>query len=212
VWAIERRQSTDGSTQPATATLADLDGQVLGSVELPGEAWALGAIDDRVVLSGPGGVYVVDAAGDVSRISTGDALGVVGDRIFASNCDEELRCRTEVLDTDGELLEQLPAQLGNVGWAAAAPDGRLAYTEYLGHLGLPNRVSIDGEMVFEEQSSDIAGSGPGALAWSPDGRWLAFSAMDGVHFLDTLGGTGERVIDVGFVEAAGNLLFVAPDG
>lgn len=65
--------------------------------------------------------------------------------------------------------------------------------------------------VFEEVGS-IGFGGTGVLAWSPDGRWLAIAAPDGLRVVDTLGGTGTRVVDTGLVEQISSVYFVSPRG
>jgi hypothetical protein len=210
VWAVER---ADDRAVPLTSTLVDLDGNAMGRFEVPGEVWPVGATDHGLVVAGPGGLYLLDAGGDAERISTGAPLGVLGDRIYASNCDEELRCHLEVLDGAGRFVEERPSQgANNVGWATAAPDGRVALIEYNAHLGEPNLVTIDGVTVYEDHFEITGFGGMGGIAWSPDGRWLAIAVADGVHFIDTVGGVGERVVDVGLLGQPGFVLFVSPAG
>ena len=52
--------------------------------------------------------------------------------------------------------------------------------------------------------------GPSTLSWSPDGRWLAVPDVDGVHLIDTLGGTEPVVVQVGPGAQTGYVLLFAP--
>jgi hypothetical protein len=211
VWVMDRPENMTVSGPAWSLSLVDLDGGSPGRFELPAEAWPVGATDHGLVVSGPGGVYLVDARGDAERVSTGDPFGVVGDQIHVINCDEELRCHIEVFDGRGRLIDERPSPVGPVGWGTAAPDGRIAQVVLRGEFGERSEVTIDGVTVYEE-SGALAGGGPGGLAWSPDGRWLAIADLDGIHVLDTLGDSGGRVIDPGRVIEAGSLFFAQPAG
>jgi hypothetical protein len=211
VWAVRRSDRSSETRPDPEAVLVDLDGRVVGRFRIPPEVWPVGATDHGLVVDGASGVYLLDATGDVERISTGDVIGVVGDRVYATSCDEELRCQTEVLDGRGRLVESIPPPTDNIGWATAAHDGRLAYVVYDDEFGVQLRVEIDGATVFEGIDG-VLGGGPGVLAWSPDGRWLAIASFDGVHFLDTLGDAGELVVDPGVVDQTGAMFFLAPGG
>lgn len=210
VWVVPRSRDPMAPRLAAEGVLVDLAGEVLVRFPLASELWAVGATDHGLVVDGPGGLYLVDAGGEVEQFASGDAGGLAGDRIYASNCDEDLRCFVEVFDGGGRRVGELPSLPTNVGWTATAPDGRLAYVEYGADDGLPNRVIVDGEMVYEDDGLLPWGGGLGGIAWSPDGRWLAIAALDGVHVLDTLGGTGEHLVDVGVLDQTASLLFVAP--
>ena len=169
VWAVERAGGQ--AVTALTSTLVDLDGDALGRFEVPGEFWPVGATDHGLVVAGPGGLYLIDAGGDAERVSTGSLVGVLGDRIYASTCDEELFCHLEVLDEAGRFVEERPSQVAdNIGWATAAPDGRVALIEYDAHLGEPNRVTIDGVTVYEDYFELTGFGGMGGIAWSPDRR------------------------------------------
>lgn len=212
VWAMERPESLTAFEPAWSLSLVDVDGTALGRFELPAEVWPVGATDHGLVVSGPGGVYLLDARGDAERISTGDPFGVVGDQIHVVNCDEELRCNIEVFDGRGRLIDERPSPVGPVGWATVARDGRIAQVVFRDQFGERIEVTIDGVAVYESPGSLPGGGGPGGLAWSPDGRWLAIAARDGIHVLDTLGDGGERVIESGFVDEGGSLFFVQPTG
>jgi hypothetical protein len=213
VWVMDRPEHLSAIGPAWSLSLVDLEGGPPGRFELPAEVWPVGATDHGLVVSGPGGVYLVGSGGDAERVSTGDPIGVVGDQIHVVNCDEDLRCHIEVFDGRGRLIDEQPSPAGPVGWGwgTAAPDGRIAEVVLVDPLGERTEVTIDGVTVYEE-SGTLPGAGPGGLAWSPDGRWLAIAALDGIHVLDTLGDGGERLIHPGLVRDAGSLFFAQPTG
>ena len=211
VWALERPEDDRSLRSGWSMSLVDLDGAVLGSFELPSEVWPAGATDHGLVVTGPGGAYLMDATGAAERISTGDPFSVVGDRIHVVDCDDVLRCNVEVFDGRGRLIHEQSSPASLVGWGTAAPDGRVAFVEPRGEFGERSALTIDGVTVLDEPGSLGAG-GQGGLAWSPDGRWLAIAAQDGIHLVDTLGDGGDRVIDPGQVDEASSVFFLGPSG
>jgi hypothetical protein len=212
VWAMERPEG-DGFFESGFAiTLIDLEGVELGRVEVPPEVWPAGATDDGVVLTGPGGAYLLDEGGRVERFTTGDPFSVAGDRIYVVNCDEGLRCQVEVFDGRGRLVDELPPTSGPNFSASASADGRLAQITFGGESGEPNTVTVDGVTVFEQEGWLPGAGGPDGLAWSPDGRWLAIAAQDGIHVIDTFGDGVAWVVDPGFVDEAASVYFVPPAG
>ena len=212
VWSMARPDDMTGFGPTFSMSLVDLDGGLLGRFELPAEVWPVGATDHGLVVTGPGGVYLMDADGRAARVSTGDPIGVVGEWIHVTNCDEDLRCQVEVFDERGRLVDEQPRLNAPLGWGTAAPDGRVAYIEYRGEFGEESVVTIDGTTVYERSGSLPGVGAPNGLAWSPDGRWLAIAAQDGLHVLDTLGDGGEQVIDPGFVSELGSVYWVEQAG
>ena len=61
-----------------------------------------------LVVSGTGGIYVIDFEGAVDRMSTGDLVAVAHNRVDAYTCDERLQCGIEVLDEWGQRLDWSP--------------------------------------------------------------------------------------------------------
>ena len=57
----------------------------------------------------------------------------------------------------------------------------------------PTDSRTSGVQVFEAGAA-------GHLAWSPDGRWLAVPAGDGIHLIDTHGDTAPVALEVGPAE------------
>jgi hypothetical protein len=213
VWLVQSTPAAAGTAPPLTGTLLDLDGRVLADVELPPGAWPIGGLDDAIVVAGTGGVYAIDLAGGVQRITTGDAVSVSGGRVFAYNCDERYRCGLEVFDDEGRLLERRTVVNPQMQASAfPSPDGRIAAVVY-DDFGQAAHVAIDGEVVYQPSPNPVGGPPglQGNVSWSPDGRWLAIPDGDGVHIVDTLGGTEPVVIEVGR-GPVGYVMLFAPNG
>jgi hypothetical protein len=184
VWLLQHSPPFEVGPAPATATLVDLGGRTLARLDLPYEFSAAGAIDRGLVVSGPGGVFVIGTDGAIERISTGVVRAVGDDRVVVYDCDERLQCGVEVLDGRGRRVDVGDLDLAAVDGAVAAPDGRIAaFAESSDPSGDRRQVTVDGVTMFESVGAEPTGG----LAWSPDGRWLAFLASHGIHLIDTLG-------------------------
>jgi hypothetical protein len=207
VWTIEWSVGGGLPGSGPRASLLDLGGEVLGSFELPGQVGPGGATDHGLVVSGPGGVYLVDAAGRADRVSTGDLLDAGSGHIHVHTCDESLRCGIEVLDGRGRYVGSAPLPVSPFGFGVSAPDGRVAQVSYTDD---GTAVGLNGVTVYEDEGFDF--SGQGALAWSPDGRWLAIATSQDIRVVDTLGGSGVHVVDHGLVEQVNAVYFLAPAG
>jgi len=77
-----------------------------------------------------------------------------------------------------------------IGTAVATSIGGIVVAE---PDGWASQVAVEGVTVFE---TDGIGIPSGGLAWSPDSRWLAILAMDGIHLIDTLGGRAPAHLNV----------------
>ena len=179
---------------PASADLVDLDGRSLAHLDLRDDLWPSGVIDRGVVASGPGGVYAIDRRGNVERISIGDLVAVAHNQVHVFTCDERFQCSIELLGGQGQPVDRRassdPSPDGLVSEAIPAPDGRLATIVYRDMTGQTNQVAVDGVPVFEAAVFNTP-------TWSPDGRWLAIPALDGIHLIDTRHHTEPVVLEVG---------------
>ncbi|HKY15786.1 MAG TPA: hypothetical protein VJM33_12750 [Microthrixaceae bacterium] len=191
VWLLQQGPGFGAGPAPATAVLVDLAGRTLARFELPGGFSPSGAVDRGLVVSGPGGIYVLGTDGAAERISTGDVWTVADNQVLAFNCDERLECGLEVFDGRGQRLNTGAIDPLLFDEAVAAPDGRIAYVVHPDPNRETSQVTVDGVPVFE-----APGEQPplGGLAWSPDGRWLAILASDGIHLIDTLRGKAPVVV------------------
>jgi hypothetical protein len=209
VWAVAYAESMTMTGPAWSASLVDVDGAALGGFDLPEGVGPFGATDHGLLVTGPGGVYLLDAGGHPERVSRGEALDVVGQQIHVLDCDEDLQCQVEVFDGRGRRVGERPPPVGPWAWGSTSPDGRLAFVEYRGDFAEQIVVTVDEEVVYQ---AEVSPSGRDALAWSPDGRWLAIASQDGIHVLDTLGGTDERRLDLALVEQDVAIFFVPPAG
>ncbi len=164
-----------------------------------------------LLVSEPGGVYAIDLAGAVRRMSTGDLLAA-GPRHYAiEECDDQLRCAYSIVD-----------------WFTGAVNaGMLDSVSRGGSVDPTSRISPDGRsVVYRDTTTALGGRrildvGTGASvdagtlenlvmpdAWAADSSGL-FLANDVLQFVDRTTGTvtdvdvGGRIVAVGtFVPAA----------
>jgi WD40 repeat protein len=165
-------------------TLATLAGKRLpGFIPVPSESSPLEATGDGagyLLFPGVGGVY--DARpGSLHRISTGSLLAVGPTGWLALECDDQHRCQPVLIRRDGvrRTLHTLVPPDGTSG--VISPNGETAAMTtpgpngtvglYLLDLGSGRRQVLD---VSVNQISDY-----GAVAFSPDGKWLFAVAADG---------------------------------
>lgn len=154
-------------------------------IDLPPPAWALGATRGGLLLNAPGGVYILSDDGEYRRISEGSALGASGDIVAVQTCDEALECTVLRIDaTDGRVIDfDVSAEIGDQqgGPVSIGPDGRIA------HVIQPD----DGEPYLAVDGTRVADATvlyQNGMAWSPDGRWLAFMVNRDIRMVDTLNG------------------------
>ncbi|MET0903502.1 MAG: hypothetical protein ABWZ52_09705 [Acidimicrobiales bacterium] len=187
VWLFQGLPERGAPGFPYTADLVDLEGRTLAHLDIRDDLWAAGAVDRGLVVSGPGGIYVIDPQGAAERISTGDLVALAHNRVHAYTCDERLQCGIEVLDEWGQRLDWSPNTGVHAGEGIAAPDGRVALQ------GQANQITVDGVPVFQA----AAAAPTGYPAWSPDGRWLAVPTGDEIHFVDTHSDTAPIALEIG---------------
>jgi len=155
------------------------------------------------LLTAPGGVYAVDAAGDARRISTGTLLAT-GSRHWAiEECDEVLRCAYSIIEWDSGTVT--PGVLDSI-------DG-------FGLLDPSTRISPDGRSIAYRGDTDGSGrrlildtvTGESVLAgrinqlvypdsWASDSSGLFFA--DGfLQFVERTMGTVTQIEDLDRIRA-----------
>jgi len=181
VWTLD--SNADGSG--IRVRLLELSGEVLLTHQFEsavGRLWPVGAIDDGLVISAPGGTYIVGDGGGIDLISTGSALAAAGQRVHVAICDGTLHCGVEVLNSDGDVLEHRDGAAPLGGPVSPAPDGRLAYVIF-------DETGAQEVRVDDRTVADVDRAGVDAMGWSPDGRWLLVVTHPTALFVDTFVGT-----------------------
>jgi hypothetical protein len=201
-------------TTPATGARAPEQDWVLrpdGSLELLDNRFAVEtSFFSRVfspfgdaLVTAPGGVYAVDAAGAARRISTGTLLAT-GSRHWAiEECDEVLRCAYSIIEWD----------------TGAVTSGALDSIDGFGLLDPSTRISPDGRSIAYRGDTDGSGrrlildtaTGASVLAgrinqvvypdsWASDSSGLFFA--DGfLQFVDRTTGTVTQIEDLDRIRA-----------
>lgn len=156
------------------------DGDVVNEGPMPGDAYAVGALGDDLLVQAPGGSFLRRPDGSTSLLSTGAPAAVSDGRAVVNRCEDDLQCFTEVVERDGDVVAQYPST-GTTYYggpystgAPVSPDGNLAQVVGAGNGG--GELRIDGDVVPPvAETVDYNGS----LAWSPDSRWLFVSTERG---------------------------------
>ena len=145
----------------------------------------IGVAGGRLVLTGPGGTFTIDREGTTSLLSSGTPVAAGGGSVAVVRCDEALVCRTEVLDASGTPTGRVLAFADEFGAAQMSSTGRLATVSY--DAGGVVAVLVDGAVVIDDPQPYV-----GAMAWSPDGRYLLVGTEDDILVVD---------LDTGSVDA-----------
>lgn len=176
-----------GSGDHVSLSLARMDGTTLGaSFPVPGGDSALMA-----ALADGGGYVLVpradgwhDARPGAFHLVTKGAVAAVGPtRWLAVECHGTTHCAPVVIDSASGARRILP---GNAlpWWHAGAhifpgtisPDGSTAAVFGTGNAGTPTLHLIDLTSGADDQLAVQGSPGAGAMAWSPDSRWLFAAA------------------------------------
>lgn len=146
-------------------------------LEVPSFGYAMGMLDDHVVVNGTaGGVYVVAQGEAPAKLVDGIALTAGSGRLVYRSCDEHLACTTKIragLHGKDTVLTGDAASFDFYGWFGntISPDGR--------HLVA---AAADGVSVFDTDTGErvgllsisTGGGGMAPVSWSPDGHFLFF--------------------------------------
>lgn len=194
--------------------LVDLeDGTTVSSVSLPIQSWVL-ASDQRggALFSATGGVYLATVDG-VERVTTGAVLAVGPTRWLLLECDDQARCSSVAVNraTGERTVIERSSTNPSSDPGVISPDGTTAARFASDDYAPPTLRLIDldtgAERMFDLTFDDMVMGGPGggAMAWSPNSRWLLVAGVPGggVRAIDTrtgrvrtLGGGLPRVSQV----------------
>ena len=185
------------STNASLMSLVGFDGASTGvSIPIPADAGV--PISDGtgyIIFFGTGGVY--DARpGAVRRVTTGYLLAAGPTRWLVTDCDDQHRCGTYVVDraTGRRTVLTLQSSQFVPGAGVISPDGATAalmQSDADGKLTLHlvdlasgvdrnTTVLIDDSLGFEDNT----------VVWSPDSKWL-FGAGDSGRLLAVARGSGQ---------------------
>lgn len=130
-----------------------------------------------------GGAYEATPSG-IRRITTGTVLAVGPTRFLVSECDEQYRCGSYVIDRVTGQRRSLGPRI-DLGYAMGviSPDGSTAAIVNFGQTSSGELQLVDlatGRLITSQVtlSENDADSGYSQLAWSADSKWL-FSAVSG---------------------------------
>ncbi len=151
----------------------------------------LGAWSGRVLVYQASKVWLLDGNGGATAVTDGVLLGYDGSYLSMVRCDAPSSCRIEVGTPAQPSLRSVPVPDTLAGrdielWASTAAvsaDGtRLAIVDQRGAVQLPTWIDLDTGVATTKSESVIADS---PVAWSPDGRWLAFAFAQDLLVWDT---------------------------
>ena len=147
-----------------------------------------GAFDGRLLVSKAGSVWMIDNEGGADVVSQGEVLGFDGRHLVMHRCDRPDRCRIEVGPPDDPArgTVSIPRPLADrsvASWVAVVSDDgqRLAILDQIG-LSFPLWIDLDSGA--DPFNVDVSAQ-ESAMAWSPDGRFLVYTAGDGLLLWDT---------------------------
>ena len=165
-------------------SLVTLEGSSAGrpSIPVPADMSPLSAQSDgsgSLVFQGTNGAYQVTSSA-LHRITTGQVVAATAHAWLVSDCDDRHRCTTALVDRGTGARRTLGPGLGEgVGSGSVAPAGRFAAVPVVASGGTSLLVIDLASGARREVPVRVAPSyGPGALAWSPDSRWLFVVTAD----------------------------------
>jgi hypothetical protein len=166
--------STNSAGNPRTE-LIGLDGRPAG-VSVPVNATMSDGVG-YMVAGLTGGTYDV-RPGSIKRITSGALLAIGATRWLTEECDDQHRCTRDVIDrATGERRVLGPAADTNDPPGVISADGRTAAVLSTNAEGLTTTLHFVDLASGADQPTSLqvnrdAGYTGGAMAWTPDGRWL----------------------------------------
>jgi hypothetical protein len=173
VWVVAGADRFEGEppSGPITASLVDLTGAVVRTIEVEVGIEVLGVSDAGVIGTRGGRLYVTDESG-ARALADGVPQAVAAGRAVVEACDDQARCELRLLDVDSGTSRPLgPAASATYGMALSpGPDGLVAVSEYDGSSGAARlRLLLpDGT----ESSALPLPAVNGLPGWLPDGSGL----------------------------------------
>lgn len=176
VWVVYRDGRTQGGFQLGLDGLALTD-----SIDLPGVP--RGAVTSGIVVSAGGRTYLAGEGG-VRPLADGEVLATAGDLVAVLECDAEVTCAAQVIDTSTGATRQGPV-VDDAGSGTAvvvlADDGSLAALPFdpsasnLGGSTLPVSITTDGATNTIEVDALVS-----RPVWLPDGRGMVMLTGSGL--------------------------------
>lgn len=135
-----------------------------------------GAVDERLVLETSDGIYGIDQAGAVDRISYGRVVGLGHGRLLVHRCDAALRCEQVLLDADGGVVRRLPDTPHDLDpWmGGVAPDGDTVWVVGGSHSGLGDGMWIAPGGEWTAVGGGVPTSPYGGVVWTSDSTQVAW--------------------------------------
>ncbi|MER5337950.1 hypothetical protein [Micromonospora sp. NPDC002717] len=174
---------SDGNSVRPRILLARFDGRATGvEIALPAGVSPFAQPDGAgyPAITATGGVYTIRPDG-VRRITTGDLVAVGPRHWLARECDERLRCAGVLISHPGGARRAvtLPAEITAFDRGAISGDGRMAALIAMNATGAP-RVHLLNLRSGAVRVLDLpVEASPGSVVWSPDGKWLFVTGLDG---------------------------------
>ncbi|RLK24662.1 hypothetical protein DER29_2583 [Micromonospora sp. M71_S20] len=174
---------SDGDGVRPRMLLARFDGRATGvEIVLPAGVSSFAQPDGAgyPAITATGGVYTIRPDG-VRRITMGDLVAVGPRHWLARECDERLRCAGVLISHPGGARRAvpLPAEITAFDRGAISGDGRMAALVAMNATGAPRVHLLDlGSGVVRVLGLPVEAS-PGSVVWSPDGKWLFVTGLDG---------------------------------
>lgn len=167
------------------------DGHLLGTVTVPSGQWLLGAVGPSLIVRAGGNTYRLAVDGQAVAIADGGAFGMLGDRVVLEACDDTLRCKMRLADTEtGEAVEvRFPYGVGSfvratavssAGWVIVEPPQAPAFI-----VG-PARETLDWPAELDVR--------PTGGTWTPDGRLFLAAGPSDVHVVDLFADGGPVIV------------------
>ncbi len=150
----------------------------------------LGGWLDRPLVSKAGAVWLLNDDGTAELVSEGVVAGYDGRNLAMVRCGRPDDCRIAVGPPDEpdrrsvpvpEQLADRPIESWALGASVSADGTRLAVIDRRG-VALPRWIDLD-TGVAAARSESVNEDSP--VAWSPDGRWLAYAFGDDIIAWDT---------------------------